>query len=367
MEYRLSESIPYDDAERLWQETETQDVFNHPGCWRALLESGVHPGELVCIEVRDGRGKLQAAWPFIIKRGGAKDLYAKIVEPLGAHYLDYIAPLVNKKGTEQVLTCLMDGLAGLFHEYEKLRLPKLISSASYTRACRRLDGSAKFSICYELNSPQLRFGPTYKETEAFWGKSHRPVVRRKLRYMEREGDVVLWITQRRAEVKERLSVLFDLHRSKWGAQGEISQFDRKADRDAFRLMTEYLPWRHLHYSEVRLNGHAVSCHFGFLHEGWLYWYKPAIDREFFKLSPGLVHVALLVKYGIEHGLTGLDFLQGDEEYKSRWSNDSRKCETHKLAGMSGAPWWMWETKMREYCRRYFLTFSASVRRVYGKT
>lgn len=349
----LTDNIPYDEALALWACCARRDVFNHPGCWRALVESGVHPGRVVCLEVRSSNGDLAAVWPFIIKRGGAKDLFARIVEPLGAHYLDYILPIVGQRGDQQVLATLLEGVGNLLSSTGRMRLPKIPLDDKDVEAYNRIDELAWVKLQNVRSSPCLRFGKSYEETERFWGKSHRPIVRRKLRYLEREGDVELWITQDKEEILSRLPVLFDLHRKKWKGQGEPSQFELEADRIVFQLLVEQLPNELLHYSELRIDNRQISCHFGFLMNGWLYWYKPAFDPAYYNLSPGLSHIALLVRYGVDHGLIGIDFLQGDEEYKFRWANDSKETSDHILAMKRGAPWWVWETQYRDDVRKLY--------------
>ena len=362
MQLFLTDRIPYDEALILWQRCSCQDVFNHPGCWRALLESGVHPGELACIEVRDSSTNLRAVWPFIIKRGGANDLFARIAEPLGAHYVDYISPIVDSCEQEQVSAGLVKGIEVIFRRCGKMRLPKFVKNSVCTHAHQSIKGIGLFSHYKGRTAPRLRFAISYPETEKSWGKSHRPVVRRKLRYLEREGEVDFWWIQDGNEIKKRLSILYELHKSKWGGQNEPSQFERMEDQTVFRLMVDYLPDEHLHYSEIRLNGVVVSCHFGFLYGRWLYWYKPAYNREYSKLSPGLVHIAFLVEHGINSGFLGLDFLQGDEEYKFRWSNDEKETLDIVLANPIGFPWWLWETKMRNMVRQKYSKYRKALRR-----
>lgn len=353
MQYKLTEQIPYQEATELWEHSANADVFNHPGCWRALLESGVHPGRLACIEVRDNYGTLQAAWPFIIKRGGAKDLFARIAEPLGAHYLDYIAPITKDIDNRAIWACLTSALREIFNSTGKMRLPKLTSNE--LRFLMNGEGLNPFFSCFEaLVSPRLLFGASYEETEQAlgWRKKHRPSVR--LRRMQKEGSLSLWIAKDSNDIKDRFPKLFELHRERWHNQGRPSQFDRLEERACFRAFAEYIPDGLLHYSELRLENNVISAHFGFLSNSWLYWYKPAHDVGYNKFSPGMLHIAMLARHGVEHGWRGIDFLQGDESYKFRWANDEKQTDKLTISNASGYLWWFWETRLRHAVRERFI-------------
>lgn len=359
--YCLANSLAYAEATVLWQSSERVDVFNHPEYWRALLESGVHCGKVVSIEVRTPNDQLLAIWPFIVKRGGAKDLFCLIAEPLGAHYADYICPVIVRSDDKKVLSCLIEGVAEVFNGCGRMRIPKLLSGEGYTDACVELGKLVGFSRRKDQSSPRLHFESNYEQTEKTlgWSKKHRPSVR--IRRLRKDGDLVLWIAQSKGDIKERLQILFDMHKNKWNNQGKPSQFDHAEERECFSLFMEKIPQHLLHYSEVRLDEKVLSAHFGFLNNKWLYWYKPSYDFAFESISPGVIHIALLVEKGVEQEWLGIDFLQGDEAYKFRWANDARATVDLVLATKCKLIWWFWEIYVRDEVRKFFIAARNSVK------
>lgn len=348
----LNDHISYDEATELWQTCDNRNVFNHPGCWRALEESGAQQGQIVSVEVRSSAEDLVAIWPFIIKRGGIRELFLRIAEPVGSRHVDYILPIVSQSETQQVIACLMQGVADILNKYGRMLLPKLVEAEEYTEACNKFIGANYFTYRNVQSSPRLCFSSSYMKTEATlgWGKKHRPSTR--IRRLQREGNLNLWIGQSRDQTTDRLAILYGLHRKKWHAEGKQSQFDSKNGQILFTEFVKYLPEDMSHYSELRLNDNVLSCHFGFLNGSWLYWYKPAYDPAYEKFSPGVAHIALLAEYGIEHGWKGIDFLQGDESYKYRWANDKLSAVYLTIATKRNWLWWLWETSVRGYVRRF---------------
>jgi CelD/BcsL family acetyltransferase involved in cellulose biosynthesis len=66
---------------------------------------------------------------------------------------------------------------------------------------------------------------------------------------------------------------------------------------------------------LRVNSKPAAAVLCFDAGSHLYLYNSGYDPEFSGLSVGLVSKALCLKWAIEEGMSGLDFLRGDESYK----------------------------------------------------
>jgi CelD/BcsL family acetyltransferase involved in cellulose biosynthesis len=66
---------------------------------------------------------------------------------------------------------------------------------------------------------------------------------------------------------------------------------------------------------LRVNSKPAAAVLCFDAGSYLYLYNSGYDPEFSGLSVGLVSKALCLQWAIEQGMTGLDFLRGDEPYK----------------------------------------------------
>tara|TARA_B100000524_G_C23507319_1_gene319277 strand:- start:295 stop:690 length:396 start_codon:yes stop_codon:yes gene_type:complete len=112
-------------------------------------------------------------------------------------------------------------------------------------------------------------------------------------------------------------------------------------------MVKYLYGKGLHFSILWCDKQIISIHFGFSYLKWLFWYKPAYNKNFENYSPGKIHLLLLVKYGIENGFAGIDLLQGDEKYKFSWASNINKTETLIVnLGVTSLQFW-WNTKLKK--------------------
>jgi CelD/BcsL family acetyltransferase involved in cellulose biosynthesis len=71
----------------------------------------------------------------------------------------------------------------------------------------------------------------------------------------------------------------------------------------------------VHLFMLRINHHPAAAVFCFDAGSHLYLYNSGYDPAYAGLSVGLVSKALCLRWAIENGKQGLDFLRGDEAYK----------------------------------------------------
>ena len=103
----------------------------------------------------------------------------------------------------------------------------------------------------------------------------------------------------------------------------------------------------LHLSWLDCGGSIIAAHFGLEHQGVLHWYIPSYDMDWGKYAPGRLLLLKLIAWAIDHGLSGFDFMRGDEPYKSRLANTHQQLSDFvfassyvaRLAGPWLIPWY----------------------------
>ena len=73
-----------------------------------------------------------------------------------------------------------------------------------------------------------------------------------------------------------------------------------------------------------VNGRPAAVLYGFLHLGRFAYYQVAHDPDFASLGPGTVLLSRVIEWCCRNGVEEFDFLQGDEDYKFRWSSGRRE-------------------------------------------
>jgi len=104
----------------------------------------------------------------------------------------------------------------------------------------------------------------------------------------------------------------------------------------------------LHLSWLECGGSVIATHLGFEHRGLLHWYIPTYAMDWGKYAPGRLLLLKLIEWSIDHGLSGFDFMRGEEPYKSRLANSHHQltdfvfASSHiaRLAGLWLIPWYV---------------------------
>jgi CelD/BcsL family acetyltransferase involved in cellulose biosynthesis len=87
----------------------------------------------------------------------------------------------------------------------------------------------------------------------------------------------------------------------------------------------------LHLTTLDCGDQSLAAHLGFVSQDGFYFYLPSYDIAFAKLSPGRVHINLMVMWAIDNGLHRFDFLRGEADYKTQLGSISRQLEDYAFS------------------------------------
>ena len=154
---------------------------------------------------------------------------------------------------------------------------------------------------------------------------NKPSLRRCLRTLERAGAHAEYDLVAASDIEPRLTRFFEQHIARWKSSPDGSLFVDARNRMFYRRLTRALDgtgW--LLFSVVEHNGQPAALHFGFDYNGSVLWYKPSFDPGLAHLSPGNVMVKHLIEYAVQRNRRELDFTVGNEPFKQRFTNYTRK-------------------------------------------
>jgi CelD/BcsL family acetyltransferase involved in cellulose biosynthesis len=120
-------------------------------------------------------------------------------------------------------------------------------------------------------------------------------------------------------VKEAMKIFFDLHQKRQVTKGNCGVFSDSIKRNFHTDVANAFAqkgWLSLFF--LIFNDKPVSTVYSYEYNGKLYAYLCGFDPEYARYRPGHLAFKNLIQYGIRRKLRELDFLRGDEEYKSRW-------------------------------------------------
>jgi len=153
----------------------------------------------------------------------------------------------------------------------------------------------------------------------------RQNLRRSMNNLEKNNKINFKDYSSNDKVNDGMQVLFELHQKRWKEAGETGAFADPKIRDFNLDVAQHFNQKNM-LRLVSLNVDEVpsACSYGFVYEGKFYYYLHGVDPAYSRYSVGNLIIVNLLKKCMAEGLTEFDFLRGDEGYKFRWTQSSRK-------------------------------------------
>jgi len=291
--------------ENLLQQREERLPFLHPAWLRTWLsEFGTECEPLFLAASNDG---LRGIAPLM----RADDRITFIGD---ANICDFMDFLIGPLDADQAYKDIWSQLCS--EEWTELELWGLMEASPTRAAVKELARQAGYSLKEEQEAvaPRLALPETWEDYLASLNKKDRHELRRKIRRAFDSGaEVTFDCLSTQADVVEAMDDFLELHtRSRQDKTDfmtpEMEQFFRRmasvmAAEDLIRLFM------------LRVNGKPAAAVLCFDAGSHLYLYNSGYDPAYSGLSVGLVSKALCLRWAIENGKSGLDFLRGDEPYK----------------------------------------------------
>ena len=150
-------------------------------------------------------------------------------------------------------------------------------------------------------------------------KKQRHEIRRKLRRIEREANVGLYVVGPVHDLDAEVTEFIRLQKA---SRADKADFMDAEMQSFFRKMSKVMfEAGHLRLMFLTLNGEPAATLFAFTYDGRFLLYNSGFNPQLHaQLSPGWVILSYATQYAIASGHRVFDFMQGDEEYKSRFGS-----------------------------------------------
>ena len=227
---------------------------------------------------------------------------------------DFMDVLVDPAHAEEAYRDLWQQLCA--EDWNDIELWGLMASSPTRERIKAYAAENGYTVIEELEAvaPRLSLPDSWEGYLATLGKKDRHELRRKIRKLYESGaDVTFDVLSTQSEVVGAMDEFLDLHTR---SRADKTDFMTPEMETFFRRMASAMAAEGLvRLFMLRVNRKPAACVLCFDAGSYLYLYNSGYDPEFSSLSVGLVSKALCLQWAIENGMTGLDFLRGDEPYK----------------------------------------------------
>jgi CelD/BcsL family acetyltransferase involved in cellulose biosynthesis len=201
-------------------------------------------------------------------------------------------------------------------DWSELELWGLMASSPTRERIKAFAAEHGYDVKEEVEAvaPRLELPATWEDYLGSLNKKDRHELRRKIRRLFDSGASVDFdVLSEQADVVAAMDDFLDLHTR---SRQDKTEFMTPEMESFFRRMASAMSAEGLvRLFMLRVNGKPAAAVLCFDAGSHLYLYNSGYDPEFSNLSVGLVSKALCLRWAIENGKTGLDFLRGDEPYK----------------------------------------------------
>jgi CelD/BcsL family acetyltransferase involved in cellulose biosynthesis len=166
--------------------------------------------------------------------------------------------------------------------------------------------------------PYVCLQDTWEDYLQTLSKKSRYNVRKKKRELEKRFKIFFTKHEDLESLPQAMDTMLNLHRKRWTKEG-TSSFDKAMvmhfHNEIARLFLKK-GWLNLFF--LHADDKPVAALYAFEYEGKVYAYQCGYDTGFSENSVGDVLWGCVVEYLISRKIKVLDFLRGDEDYKSKW-------------------------------------------------
>ena len=283
------------DWHRLWDRCGKGQVFQHPAWAKAFVESFCTNTRWLVLAMRRDNELVSLLPVWESPKQGAWRL-------LGSPNADYQYLLGEPANLAQLMAELPK------HGVKMLHMEEMPEGPALWQALR------SFGLAIEPDgepSPCRRMRLTTESVAALRRKGGMKDNERRLSKL---GALRMKVYATPEERIAALEILFAQHRQRWDATSTPSQFNDERSREFYRrLCRDEDMAAFLHFSALEAGEINLACHFGFVANDTVLYYKPTYDVGY--KGAGKLLMARIMEDGVRLGVKEFDFTRGDEGYK----------------------------------------------------
>jgi CelD/BcsL family acetyltransferase involved in cellulose biosynthesis len=298
--------------------TPSATIFNTHGWLRSNLEA-FPPRSLEILKFRSPSGELVGGIPLVLRRGRKNFRTLNWLELASMPHADYGGLLIHPSHAEAVIATLL-AYVSTNRACHGVFLQHMFADCSFTQMLASNDTRG-------VPTPGLRLiaRPAWRirrieETRnvlaaaELLGASRG--LRKDFRRLGRLGDLRFDVLADVAAIGPALEGFFSMHVAKFAAKQKVSPLVNEVHRDFYRAIVRNLASSgNVQLTVLRVGERPVAQRLCLLYDSTLYLYAATYDPAYRMYSPGIVHLAHLLRHAVDIGLCCVDFGIGDAPHK----------------------------------------------------
>lgn len=238
-------------------------------------------------------------------------------------YPDHLDIICSKENAASCLDAVFEFLMSEFKDWDVLDISLLSEGSNILSYLNKKDFYFSANVRQASVAPFITLSGKFDDYMNTFDSKKRYNLKKKHRRLYEQGfkytaDSAI------SQNHDSLKTLFDLHKQRAEKKNILSTFQGEhlfEFHSSFSQRINKNNWLWLRFlgNEEKI----VSAFYGFAFGGHLFYYQLGIDPEWEAYSPGTVLFYEVINEAFSRNYKEFDFLQGNEEYKSRWTKKNR--------------------------------------------
>jgi len=303
----------------LWAQSRDPSVFTGYDWAHASAEAFAGARSLCVIAVESGK-EVVGILPLAIEGG--------VVNFLGFPEADSNDIICRPDLETEAVAAALETLITLPARWQRCTLDYVWEDSTLLHALGSLPGrlASRLHVQYRGVAPRAVLPP--EDPEAVSKIVKKKNEQKLERQLGRKGNLVFRFLETPEDLRAGMETLVRLHAGRRQEAGDSSVFLRPRIRAFYDALLPRLdPKAELRFFVMELDGRVVACQLAFESRNRLFCFKTGYDPEFRDHSPGTVMIRRLAQHAAENGVRVFDHSRGDEAYKARFSNATKRYST----------------------------------------
>ena len=277
-------------------------------------------GKALAVTCRDSEGGLVGYWPFFQVPG----IRNPGLWPFACQSADWFEPLISTTDPK-ALTAFFSQFKELWKQHSFLWLP-LMRQDVFEEHLRPALKQAGIWCLARKRSENLRIDLVDGlDFETFckdcMGSKTRQTLARKRRRLEERGPIRIEVYDDYKNVKRMLSEVVRIEDANWKGQSGLGLFSKSNIKQFYyECLPQLAESGNLRLSMLWSGNKAVAYEMALIQEGDYLMHNLAYHPDFSAFSPGLLLLLHNIEWCFLNRFRIYDFMQGPDEYKSRFAN-----------------------------------------------
>jgi CelD/BcsL family acetyltransferase involved in cellulose biosynthesis len=324
-------------VERVWRNLEAATPatvfqnFDYLHAW--FRHIGAREGVTPAVVVLRTADTVLALLPFAVSKGRL----LRRLTWLGQDLCDYLAPLATPAFSQidaerfrvlwREIRAQLQAHPRFRHDWiEFRRMPRKIGATPNPFAMLPVTRHASDAHVARLGAPWAKYYQARRTAKA------RKQDRSKLARLKEFGDVDLVSPAEPAAIARTIDQLIEQKRDMFKRRGIADLFRRPGVREFFvDLATGPRTSSFVHVSALSAGPSLAAIALGTEYGGRYSLFLVSYDHSFARLSPGVIHLGMMIERAIGRGLSEFDFLVGEQRLKLEWADETVELYDHITA------------------------------------